>query len=68
MQRTKLPRQVVSVETPWGVADVKCCTHNGETFCYPENDSVSELARKNQIGFPEMYHQIQEYARNTLGN
>ncbi len=68
MQRTKLPRQVVSVETPWGRADVKCCTHNGETFCYPENDSVSELARKNQTGFPEMYHKIQEFARKTFGN
>ncbi len=68
MQRTKLPRQVVSVETPWGTADVKFCTHNGETYCYPENDSVSALARKNQIGFPEMYHQIQEYAKKALGN
>ena len=67
MQRTKLPRQIVSIETPWGRADVKCCAHNGETYCYPENDSVSELARKNQIGFPEMYHQIQEYARKTFG-
>ncbi len=63
MQRTKLPRQVVSLETPWGRADVKYCTHNDETYCYPENDSVSALARKNRIGFPEMYHQIQEYAK-----
>ncbi len=68
MQRTKLPRQVVSLDTPWGKADVKCCTHGGETRCYPENDSVSELARRNQTGFPEMYHQIQEYASKTLMN
>lgn len=66
MQRTKLPRQIVSIDTPWGRADVKCCTHNGENRYYPENDCVSELALKNQIGFPEMYHQIQEYTRKTF--
>ncbi len=68
MQRTKLPRQIVSIETPWGKADVKCCTHNGETWCYPENDSVVELARRNQTGFPDMYHRIQEFASKTFGN
>ena len=26
MQRTKLPRKIFALETPWGMADVKCCT------------------------------------------
>ena len=62
MQRTKLDRRIVSVETPWGMADVKCCTHKDETYYYPENDSVSALAIQHQIGFPEMYQLIQNYA------
>lgn len=27
MQRTKLPRKIFALETPWGMADVKCCTY-----------------------------------------
>ncbi len=61
--RTKLDRKIIAVETPWGMADIKCCTHNGEIFYYPENDSVVSLARANEIGFPEMYSLIQAYAR-----
>lgn len=66
MQRTCLPRRIVAVETPWGVADVKCCSFGDETFYYPENDSVCALAEANQTGFPEMYHLVQEYARKAL--
>lgn len=65
MQRTKLERRIIALETPWGMADIKCCTYGDETYYYPENDSVCRLAEKNQIGFTEMYSLIQDYARNT---
>lgn len=64
MQRTRLERQILAVETPWGIADVKCCTHGQDIYYYPENDSVSALARKESIGFPEMYHMIQSYVQS----
>ena len=54
MQRTKLPRKIFALETPWGMADVKCCTYGNDTYYYPENDSVSRLAKQNGTGFTEM--------------
>lgn len=66
MHRTRLPRQIISIETPWGMADVKCCTYNNETWYYPENDSISKLAETNQIGFSEMYHLVKSYAVEKL--
>ncbi|MCD8103478.1 MAG: nickel pincer cofactor biosynthesis protein LarC [Lachnospiraceae bacterium] len=67
MQRTKLKRRIVSMRTPWGTADIKCCDdHSGTTRFYPENDSVSRFAKENGIGFSEMYRLVQEYAGKHL--
>ena len=63
MHRTKLDRRIIAVETPWGMADVKCCTYGSDTYYYPENDSVKQLALLNEIGFSEMYGMIQAYTR-----
>ncbi|MCD7813222.1 MAG: nickel pincer cofactor biosynthesis protein LarC [Lachnospiraceae bacterium] len=66
MLRTRLSRRIVTVETDWGVADIKCCD-DGQTIRYfPENDSVSRLAIKNGIGFPEMYRLLQTFANHHL--
>lgn len=62
MNRTKLERRVITVETPWGTSDIKCCTYGKQSFCYPENDSICKLSKKNQIGFSEMYRMVQDYA------
>lgn len=62
MNRTRLERQIISLETPWGPADVKCCSFGGETRYYPENDSVARLAKQEKKGFGDMYRMIQEYA------
>lgn len=61
--RTKLDRRILAIETPWGMADVKCCTHGQETYYYPENDSICKLAQANRKGFPEMYRLVQTYAQ-----
>lgn len=62
--RTKLRRKIISIETPLGMADVKCCEINGEQVIYPEADSVIRLAKENGKGYPEMYHYVKEYARS----
>ncbi len=62
VQRTKLFRKIISLETPWGMADVKRCQFNDEVYYYPESDSVLQLAKANQISFTEMYHEVKEYA------
>ncbi|MCD8336961.1 MAG: nickel pincer cofactor biosynthesis protein LarC [Lachnospiraceae bacterium] len=66
MQRTRLSRKIVTIETDWGTADIKCCNDGRTTRYFPENDSVSRLAIENKIGFPEMYHLLQTFAENHL--
>lgn len=69
MQRSKLNRRIVSVVTPWGTADIKCCDYDGSDSTrrfYPENDSVSRLAAENGIGFAELYGLLQSYAREHI--
>ncbi len=56
--RTALERTHSQVNTPWGPADVKCCTFEGETFVYPEYDSVARIARENQVPFKEVLNTI----------
>lgn len=62
VQRTKLPRKIISLETPWGMADIKCCQYGEEVYFYPESDSILKLAQANQLSFTEMYHEVKEYA------
>lgn len=66
MQRTKLPRRIVTLETEWGVADIKCCDYGQSLRYFPENDSVSRLASENGIGFSEMYRLLREFAQKHL--
>ncbi|MCD7763701.1 MAG: nickel pincer cofactor biosynthesis protein LarC [Lachnospiraceae bacterium] len=66
MQRTKLSRKIISVQTPWGQADIKCCDYETDAKYFPENDSVSRLATENGIGFPKMYRLLQNFAYENL--
>ena len=62
MQRTILKRELCTFETLLGRATVKICTlHDGQIRCYPEYDSVAELAERNQISFHEAYDKIRGY-------
>ena len=64
--RAVLPRQVLTVETPWGMADVKVCRIGNDQVIYPEADSVTRLGKENGIGYLEMYHQVKEYVKKQL--
>ncbi len=66
MQRTKLSRRIVPVQTPWGQADIKCCDYERNVKYFPENDSVSRLAMENGIGFPKMYRLLQDFAYENM--
>ncbi|MBU5479950.1 nickel pincer cofactor biosynthesis protein LarC [Blautia sp. MSJ-19] len=62
MERTILKREIVKFGTPLGDAVAKLCTlPDGQIRCYPEHDSASELAQKNQISFREAYDRIRSY-------
>lgn len=62
MQRTKLPREIVSVSTPWGEADVKCVRFGDEVRFYPEYESIAGLSRNSGAGFQDVYRAAQTAA------
>ena len=41
---------------------MKYTTWNGHIYAYPENDDVSEIARKNNLSFPEVYAAVKSLA------
>ena len=62
MQRTILKREISTFKTPLGQAKAKICTlPDGQVRCYPEYESVEELALRNQISFREAYDSIRSY-------
>ncbi len=66
MSRTMLERQILEVETPWGVAKVKAAHYGEEVFLYPEHSSVEELTRKSGLSYDEMRHIVKALAKETL--
>lgn len=62
VQRTKLPRESRLVDTPYGQAQIKCCTCGEEKYYYPESDSVAKLARQQGKSFAEMYAELKYFA------
>ena len=64
MERSVLSRQSRTVPTPWGDVRVKECSFNGETWCYPEHDSIAALARQNHLSYEQLYHEIRRIAEN----
>ena len=64
--RTILPRQIMTVETPWGSADIKVCRIGNKHAVYPEAESVMRLSRQSGMGYPEMYHKVLEYASGEI--
>lgn len=63
-QRTKLPRKIITLETPWGMADIKCCRHGDQIYYYPESDSIRLLARNCNKSYRELYYEVKNYASN----
>ncbi len=59
MERTALPREEVSVETPYGTALAKrVVMPNGEVRTYPEYTSVAALARVADAGYQTVYQAV----------
>lgn len=53
--RTELDREMVEIDTKYGKIKAKKVTNNGETYVYPEYESIKELAEKNNIPLKEFY-------------
>ena len=53
--RTELGREFEEIDTKYGKLKVKKVINNGETYIYPEYESMKELAEKNNIPLKELY-------------
>ena len=64
-ERTVLKRELRTVETPWGAADIKVCRIGADSVAYPEADSIKRLSAECGIGYPEMYHKVKAFVQNN---
>ena len=53
--RTELGREHIEIDTKYGKLKAKKVTNDGETYIYPEYESLKELAEKNNIPIKELY-------------
>lgn len=65
VSRTVMDRRKAEVETRFGRAEVKICSGNGKTFCYPEYESVRALCRESGADFQSVYYEIRRAAEET---
>lgn len=63
VERTTLAREKRKVNTELGEALVKGCSHKGETYCYPEYESVRAISRERGLDFQTVYCKIREEAK-----
>ena len=66
--RTCLARTVVDVALPAGPVKVKKCAFDGQTFYYPEYESVKALAAASGVPFADLFRDAAETARENDGN
>ena len=55
MERTILPREIITVSTSIGEAKVKVCDIDGVKRYYPEYESVVKLCRDNNMTYQEVF-------------
>lgn len=53
--RAELPREIVEIDTKYGKIKGKKVIHDGETYLYPEYESIKESAEKNGIPLKKFY-------------
>ncbi len=60
--RRILPRKKETVMTPYGEVELKICTSAGETYIYPEYDSIRRLVQETGRSYQEIYQKAVEEA------
>lgn len=56
VNRVELKREKVEIETKYGIIEgKKVITSKGETYIYPEYESIKKIAEKNNIPLKELY-------------
>jgi uncharacterized protein (TIGR00299 family) protein len=62
VNRNTLPREILSLETPWGEARVKAINRFGRKEIAPEFESCREIAQKTGRPIREIYEEIKKLA------
>ena len=58
--RTELGREIIEIDTKYGKLKAKKVINNGETYIYPEYESMKKIAEENQIPIKNLYQLINE--------
>lgn len=58
--RRILPRKKETIMTPYGEVELKICTSAGETYIYPEYDSIRGLVQETGRSYQEIYQKAVE--------
>lgn len=62
-ERTVLERRKTTVDTKFGPVEVKLCTHKGNTYCYPEYESVKAVCQETGQNYRRVYGEAEQAAR-----
>jgi uncharacterized protein (DUF111 family) len=62
LERSFLKREIITVKTPYGDAQVKKCFYDQEVFYYPEYESVKALADSSGVSFKVLMDEIKSAA------
>lgn len=65
MERTVMARSCQQVDTPYGTAVVKVCTHGNVRKVYPEYESVRKLCRQTNSEFRDVYQAVAAAGRGN---
>jgi pyridinium-3,5-bisthiocarboxylic acid mononucleotide nickel chelatase len=66
VQRSKMQREVVTVETPWGPVKGKRGWREGTSVFSPEFEDCARVARQHGIALREVYAQVQRNYQKEL--
>ena len=66
--RRILPRKKETVMTPYGEVELKICTSAGETYIYPEYDSIRRRVLETGRSYQEIYQKAVEEAWKKKSN
>lgn len=62
-ERSCLKREAITIQTPYGVAQVKKCFYGDKVFYYPEHESIKFLAEANGVDYKTLADEIKCIAR-----
>ena len=66
--RRILPRKKETIMTPYGEVELKICTSAGETYIYPEYDSIRRRVLETGRSYQEIYQKAVEEAWKKKSN